>query len=263
MCNPRRVMIHLTQTIQQAWRTTVEQAAQREGQVQELARITADIPLDAEMGDFALQMLERVLQGEFEGFEAWERDDEGNYRNTLGDVILIYQPGSHQLAIEAQLTELVSAEARSTAEAQGFTVGEVAVEAVGHYYSDNWGGRTEEWARAQAQANAEQKLAEAIKALHEEQHAAELRAAEAEARALAEQEAEAELERRRAEMRAAMRERLQTILENADDRAYHMMNRVVSEAYRQSLIQLVRDNAGRVIADERTGSVVTLEVEIF
>src|SRR5579859_2117855 len=78
MCNPRRVMINLTCTIEQSWRTLIEQTARVEGQVQELARISADIPLDAEMGDLALQMLERVLHGEFEGFAAWERDNEGN-----------------------------------------------------------------------------------------------------------------------------------------------------------------------------------------
>ena len=33
------------------------------------------------------------------------------------------------------------------------------------------------------------------------------------------------------------------------------MNRLVAESYRQSLIQLVRDNGGRVLSDERTGSV--------
>jgi hypothetical protein len=126
-------MVHLTRTIEQSWRTHIEQTARVDGQAQELARIAADIPLDAEMGDLALQMLERVLQGEFEGFTAWERDNGGNYCHDLGEVILIYQPGSRQLLIEARLTELISAEARGTAGASGFTVGEVAVEAVGHY----------------------------------------------------------------------------------------------------------------------------------
>jgi len=263
MCNPRRVMINLKQTIEQSWRTLIEQTARVEGQVQELARITADIPLDAEMGDLALQMLERVLQGEFEGFDAWERDNEGNYRHDLGDVILIYQPGSHQLLIEARLTELISAEAHGSAEASGFTVGEVAAEAVRHYYDDGWGGRTRANARTEAQAQAEQKLAEAIEVLHRQQHAAELQAAEAQARAQAEQEAAITLERTRVAMRVAMRERLQVILANAEDRIHHTMNRLVAEAYRQSLIELVRENGGRVLTDERTGSVMNLELEIF
>lgn len=263
MCNPRRVMIHLTQAIEEAWRTTVEQAAMATGEVQELARLTADIPLDAEMGERALQMLERILQGEFAEYEPWERDSEGNYRRDLGEVILIYQPGSRQLMVEAALAEQINAEVRATAEASGFTVGEVAAEAVGRYYEDGWGGRTEARARREAQAEAERKLTAAAEALHRQQHAAELEAAEAEAQAQAEAEAAAELERLQAETRQALRQRLQTILAEAEDRVYHTMNRLVGEAYRRTLIELVQENGGRVITDEQTGSVINLEVELY
>ena len=263
MCNPRRVMINLTQTIEQSWRTLIEQTAHAEGQVQELARITADIPLDAEMGDLALQMLERVLRGEFEGFDPWECDSEGNYRRDLGDVVLIYQPGSRQLLIEARLTELISAEARSTAEASGITIGEVAVEAVGKYYDDGWGHYGEAQARASAQAEAERKLSDAIKVLHRQQQATKLEETRVQARVQAEQEAAVALERARAETRLAMRERLQVTLADAEERIYHTMNRLVAEAYRQSLIRLVRENGGRVLTDECSGSVMNLELEIF
>lgn len=262
MCNPRRVMIHLKRSIEQAWRTTIEETAQRQGQVQELARINADIPLDAEMGDQALLMLERVLQGEFAGFEAWDRADDGTYRRDLGDVVLVYQPGSHQLQIEARLTEMITAEARGSAEASGFTVGEAAVEAVGHYYSDGWGGRTEQRARTEAQDEAQKRLDEAIEALHQQQHVQEIQAAGAAAHAQAEQDAAMQLERTRAEMRLALRERLQMILANAEDRVCRTMNTLVGEAYSQTLIQLVHDNGGRVLSNERTGSVINLELEL-
>ena len=197
MCNPRKVMIHLSRAIEEAWRTTVEEAAGAEGEVRELARLNIDIPLDAEMGDLALQMLERIMAGEFEGFEPWDRDTQGNFRRELGDVVLVYHPGSRQLAVEAALTEAIDVEVRATAEAHGFSVGEVAVEAMAGYYDDGWGGRTEERAREQAQADAEQKLAAATEALHREQNAEAL----AEARVRAQQQAAAELERRRDEVR--------------------------------------------------------------
>jgi hypothetical protein len=208
-------------------------------------------------------MLERILRGDFPEFEPWERDGAGNYRHDLGDAVLVYQPGSRQLTVEARLTELISAEARATAEASGFTVGEVAVEAVGRYYDDGWGGRTQERALAEAQAAAESRLAEATEALHREQHAAELEAAEAEARALAEAQAAAELERLQGEVREALRERLQVLLANAEDRVYHTMNRLVGESYRLALIQMVQENGGRVLVDERSGSVINLEMELF
>ena len=123
MCNPRRVMIHLAQCIEEAWRQTIEQAATASGEVAELARINAEVQLDEEMGDMALGMLERVLAGDFEGFEPWERDSLGHYHRELDGVMLIYNPEDYELTIEAQLTELVTAEARATAEASGFTVG--------------------------------------------------------------------------------------------------------------------------------------------
>jgi hypothetical protein len=256
-------MIHLTRAIEQAWQTTVEQAATATGEVQELARLRADIPLDAEMGDQALQTMERLMREGWEGAEPWTRDPEGNYRRDLGDVTLVYQPGGRQLIVEARLAETISAEARASAEAGGFTVGEVAVEAVGRYYSDGWGGRTEERARAEAQTEAERKLAAAVEALHHQQHADKLQAAEAEARARAERQAADELARRRDEVRLALRERLQATLANAQDRVHHTMNRLVGEAYRRTLIQMVQEEGGRVLTDERTGSVINLEVELF
>ncbi len=263
MCHPRRVMIHLAQAIEEAWRTTVEQTATAEGEVQELARLTANIPLDAEMGDRALQMLERILQGEFEEFEAWTRDDEGNYCRDLGQVTLIYRPGTHQLVVEAGLTEQIEAQVQATAKAGGFTVGEVAVEAIGRYYEDGWGGRTEARARQEAQTQAEQKLAEAAEALHRRQHAAEIEAATAQAQAQAETAAAEELARLQTEARQALRQRLQSTLAEAEERVYHTMNRLVGEAYRRTLIQMVQENGGRVLTDERTGSVINLELELF
>lgn len=263
MCNPRRVMIQLSRAVEEAWRTTVDQTARVDGRVDELARIRANIQLGAEMGDLALQMLERIMRGEFPEYEPWTRDSDGNYCYSLEDVVLVYQPGTHQLTVETRLTEMISAEAHASAEASGFTVGQVAVEAVGNYYSDGWGGRTKERAIQEAQAKAEHDLDEATKALHQAQHMSEVENANKQALAKAQRLASEELERRQTEMRAALRERLQVILANAEDRVYHTMNRLVGEAYRRSLIQLAQENGGRVLSDEQSGSVINLELELF
>ena len=263
MCNPRRVMVHLSRAIEEAWRATVEEAATAEDEVSELARITADIPLDAEMGDRALEMLERIMGGEFEEFKPWDRGEDGAFRRDLDGVTLVYHPGGRQLVVEAGLTERITAEARAGAEAGGFTVGEGAVEAVGRYFDDGWGGRTEEHARRDAQAAAEQKLAEATEALHRREHAEEIQVAEAQARAEAQTQAEAELKRLRRETRDALRQRLQGTLAEAEDRVYRTMNRLVGEAYRRTLVELVQQNGGRVLTDERSGSVYNLELELF
>ena len=262
MCNPRRVMIHLTRAVEEAWQQTVEQTAHLEGEARELARVSADIALDAEMGDLPLEMLERLLQGEFEGFEPWQRDDEGSYHRTLGEVTLQFNPRTRRLTVEAALTETISAEARAAAQASGFTVGEVAVEAVGTYFSDGWGGRTEETARRSATADAQRKLDEAVQALHREQHAAEFATAQAEANAQAQRLAAVELEKSRQQVRQTLRDRLRDTLARAEDSVRYTMNRLVGEAYRQSLLQLVRENGGRVVYQENTGSVIHLELEM-
>ncbi len=44
---------------------------------------------------------------------------------------------------------------------------------------------------------------------------------------------------------------------------YHVMNRAVGEAYRQTLHRLVRENGGRVLTDEKTGSVINMEMELY
>jgi len=263
MCNPRKVMIHLARSIEEAWRRCVEQTATATGTVRELARITAHIALDAEMGDLALSMLERVLAGEVEGFTAWTRDSLGHYRRDLDTVTLIYNPDTHQLAVEARLTELVSTAARAAAEASGFTVGEVAAEAIGCYYDDGWGGRTEANATTEATTEAEAKLAAALEALHREQNAAAFTQAEAEAQAQAEAAAAEALAATQAEVRTALRTRLQLTLANAQEQVRDLMNRAVGEAYRQALLQLVLDNGGRVLMDETTGAVMNLELELY
>jgi acyl-CoA reductase-like NAD-dependent aldehyde dehydrogenase len=134
---------------------------------------------------------------------------------------------------------------------------------MGHYYEDGWGGRTRERALEEAQQVAEQRLHEAAQRLGSEQHSEQLAEARARAEAEARARAEEELSRRQQEMRAALREQLQVIMARAEERVYHVMNRAVGEAYRQTLIQLVRDNGGRVLADEQTGSVISLELEIY
>jgi hypothetical protein len=256
-------MIHLGRCIEEAWRQTVEQAASVTGEVAELARISAQVPLDEEMGDAALLMLERVLAGEFESFEAWERDDAGRFHRDLGEVTIAYDPASHQLSIEAQLTDSVTAEARGVAEASGITIGQVAVEAMAQYYDDGWGGHSRQRALEAAERDAERRLREAVERLGQEQHSAELAEARERAGEQARMLAEEELARRQEPLRAALREQLQVIIARAQERVYHVMNRAVGEAYRRTLIQLVLDNGGRILADEQTGSIINLELELY
>jgi hypothetical protein len=274
MCNPRKVMIHLTRSIQEAWRQTVLGAATVSEEVTELASLNAEVRLDEEMGDMALQMLERVLAGEFEGFDPWERDSLGQYRRELDEVMLIYNPDNHQLTAEAQLTQLVTAEAQGTAEASGVRVQDVTIEAVGRYYDDGWGGRTKEVALKEAEKKAEVRMTKTIEELERRQRQKELTDtdgrpalsladAEDQAQSQAEASARQELSRLQGEVSDALRERVQIVLAQAEAQVYYVMNRAIGEAYRQSLRQLVLDSGGRVLRDEQTGSVINMELELY
>ncbi|MGB1251011.1 MAG: hypothetical protein ACPG8W_10385 [Candidatus Promineifilaceae bacterium] len=263
MCNPRRVMVHLRESIEQAWRTTIEESAEMQVEVRERARVAADIPLDAEMGDLALQMMVRLMQGEFDDYAAWDQDADGNYRRELDAVTLIYVPGTRQLLIETSLVEQVSVAAQASAEASGFTIGDVATEAVGHYYDDGWGGRTETRARAEANRRAAERLQAAVEELHRQQNPDAFAAATAEARERAEAQAAEQLAAAQAETRAALREQMQNTLADAEDTIYRTMNHLVGEAYRRSLIEIARQSGGHIVTDERNGSIINLEVEIY
>ena len=99
--------------------------------------------------------------------------------------------------------------------------------------------------------------------LRREQNAETFQIAEIQAR----QEAEAKLQARmgelRAHARAAIRERLQLTLAQAQDRVQRLISRAIGETYRQTLLQMVRENGGRVIADEQTGSIINMELELY
>jgi hypothetical protein len=262
MCNPRRVSINVNRSINGAWRDTVQQCAQPTDQVTEVARLETTIQLDDDLAGPALAMLERVLSGEFAGFAAWERTGD-ELRLAMDDVTLVYDTGSHTLNIETALTESISAEVVAAADVSGVAVGEVAVEAVGRYYDDGWGGHTEQHALDTAQAEAERKLAEAVDRLRREQNPETFAQAESQARQEAEAKLQARMEELRTEARAAIRQRLQLTLAQVQDRVHRLISAAIGEAYRQTLLQLVRENGGRVLMDEQTGSIINMELELY
>ena len=121
-------MIHWSRSIEEAWRQTVTERATAGGEVQELARVEASVALDAEMGDMARKMLERVLAGEIEGFEPWDRDDQGRFTRELEGITMTYDPAISRLFLQAELSSRVSAAGQAAVEICGVTTGEIAAE---------------------------------------------------------------------------------------------------------------------------------------
>ena len=165
--------------------------------------------------------------------------------------------------LRARLEEMLSAEAAAAAEICRVTTGTIAFEAVGHYYDDGWKGRTEERALKEAEEQVEIRFERALEELKKAQPES---AAENELRLSLTAEAQAAVTKDMAEKRAALRlelrHKLQVQLARQQQNAFHEINRVVGETYRQTLRRLVLENGGRVISDRKSGSVIELELEL-
>ncbi|HIE06682.1 MAG TPA: hypothetical protein EYP64_01405 [Desulfarculaceae bacterium] len=263
MCNPRKVMIHVNETIEAAWRQLLTEKATASELLSENAEISCEIKLAEEMGAAALDVLEQVLAGEFADFPGWQKDSAGNFYRDLEDITLVYDPNRRQFVLRARLEEMLSAEASAAAEICQVTTGTIAFEAVGYYYDDGWKGRTEEKALKEATEQAEMRFEYALKELKKAQPES---AAELELRSSLTAEAQSKVEKELAEKRAALRlelrHQLQAQLARQQQNAFYEINRVVGETYRQTLCRLVLENGGRVISDRQSGSVIELELEL-
>ncbi len=262
MCNPRKVMIHVAQSIEKAWRKTISESAVASEKVGQLASISAAIELDQEMGDAAIEMLERVLAGDFPSHKAWSRNENGDFVKELEGITLCYQTRSRQLTMTAHLSSMAKAEAETHAEICGVTTGEIAFDAIGHYYEDGWKNRTEEKALKEAQQQIEIRLARALHELHEEQQQEKIVLNKEALQQKAQQQALKRLEDSKLEVRTALRQQLQAELAKRRQEAFYTINQAVGEAYRQTLCKLVLDNGGRIISNRQSGSVIDLELEI-
>ncbi len=263
MCNPRKVMIHVNETIETAWRQLLTEKASASEMLTEKAEISCEIKLAEAMGAAALDVLEQVLAGEFSAVPAWEKDEAGNFYRDFAGITLVYDPLKRQFVLRARLQEMLSAKAHAAAEICRVTTGTIAFEAVGHYYDDGWKGRTEEKALKEVSEQVEIRFERALEELKKIQPEGEAEHnLRAELAASAQSELETELAEKRAALRLELRHQLQAQLARQQRDAFYEINRVVGETYRQTLCRLVLENGGRVISDRQSGSVIELELEL-
>ena len=255
-------MIHLKKCIEESWHQTIEQSAEISDEVAATGQIQTEIMLDQEMGDVALAMFESVMQGKFDGFEPWIQSDKGHYHYDLDDVTLTYIPDTHQLTVSTQISQMVSASAKGVSEATGVTVGQIEAKSVADYYDDGWGGHTESHAREIAQKEAERQLQENIQQLHQKQHQQEIANATKEAKQNAMDNAKIELTKVQDNVRSSLHEQIQTRLSQSKDQVFHVMNRMIGEAYRQTLMKIAHMNGGQILKNEKSGSIIQMELEI-
>ncbi len=262
MCNPRKVMIHVAESLNRAWREAITASAARTEAVEQFATLAAEIELDRELGPAAGEMLTRVLAGEFPDHPAWERDEEGNFIKRLDQVELRYDAGSRRLTLTAHLKEMAAVEVTKGAEICGVSEGEIAFEAVSRFYDDGWLGRSEEKALAEVREQAAIRLERAFYELDRKNREQALAPAREKLAAEAAEEAARKLEEQKNRLRRALRHRLQAELASRRQEAFYTINRAIGEAYRQTLCQLVVKSGGRVVSEQRTGTVIDLELEL-
>ena len=252
MCNPRRVLIRLAETVRQEWQRTVEAHVTEQTEIRAQATLETQVDLAAELGDVALQELRSLLA---EGYGGWLADGVAYTLALENGISLRYHPDSGRLEVQARLSETVAAAARAGGTFSGTVEAQVEVEGVGRYYDDAWGGRTEAHARADAERNAQ---AQMIAAREQLVHDAAHQQAEAQARVEAQARLREETERRQ----AILDERLDTLLRESEEHVQAAIGALLGQTYRRAIIRLVTESGGQVIQDQEQGAIIDLVARI-
>jgi hypothetical protein len=261
MCNPRRVRVQATRKIAEAWRAEIERAATAHTDVSSEARlvqlITDLLPPPART---AFEQAMRVAPD-------WVWTD-GEYRKELPGGYTAYRPDTGELEIVVRLTVAIEAVGSATLVASGEVVDEVTAEATGTYYTDNYGGMTQESARAQARRAAEaqaDELAERRKEVlkHQAEEAARLelgrRTGEAEAQARV--SAERQLTLKAEGLRSDLDERASAELDAVQTETLKGIFQLVAAGYSAALQAYAQEYGEnlRVVEDE---GVIRIEFEV-
>jgi hypothetical protein len=255
MCNPRRVHVTASRQLVEAWEHEIRRVITRSGNVTGEARSRE--PLDASIGAPTLALLERVL----EAAEGWERDGDA-YTHELDGGYVTYHADTQELEIVARVTEEVTADGSSSATMRGDLDQQVEVNGVGVYYDDNWGGITEEDARAAAGRDAEQRLDAARRDLMAAARTEVERAHGAAVEAAASAEAEAELARRSEARAEQLRVDAARRLTAVGIQGRNTFHQALANAYRDAILAYAQSRHAEGISCIERDGVMEIEFEL-
>jgi FtsH ternary system domain X2 len=152
MCNPRRVRVHATRLLAEAWDHEVRR------QVTLTGRAVGRASIREQVGDRLGRPVLASLEGVLAGLDGWEIVD-GGYQTTLEGGCARYHSSTGELEIVAELADDVQAQGEAATTVQAQVEALIQAEGTGHYYDDCWGGFTEHTARREAEQDAQQALA--------------------------------------------------------------------------------------------------------
>jgi len=245
--------VSATLQIQEAWERTVRRTVEVSGCVTGEARIRQ--ALDDSVGMPALTALESLLD---QGQAGWV-EVEGGYRCNVEGGYVVYHLDDRTLEIVAALEDRISVAGEAADEVRGVLATELTAEGEGQYYDDNFGGRTEEDARRDAEAAAQRKLdevrrAELLQAQDQAESAVAGRVEEA-----ARRQGEAILAQQAAARQAELESQAGARLTTVGLRCRQQFHQLLGLAYRDAILAYARTNGAENIECSESGDVVEIE----
>jgi hypothetical protein len=256
MCNPRYVEVKIAQNIERAWQSQIDEVVQLEEDAVREARVERN--LATSLGQPVLQALAEVLGQPNLGWIPapggfrFEVDGDGGYA--------FYSVEDCRLEIVASRRAMLTARAAASKPLEGTTSVTVEVSAKGRFYHDNWGGYTEEEARAAASENAQKDFdriaqSEAHQAQHRQQREAEESRVRDVLRRQASEEAGADLARQQAELEQQARAAMSPVYM----RGIGAFNQALAVAYRNAIVAFAKNNNATNLSARDTGNQIEVE----
>jgi hypothetical protein len=255
VCNPRRVQVHATRRLAEAWDQEVRRQVTLHGQA--VGRAAVREQLAGTVGRPVLASLERVL----EQADGWYEAD-GGYRHDADGGYVIYHPDTMELEIVAELSSEVQGAGEASTEVRGTVDDVLDVEGTGRYYDDGWGGFTEERARTAAEADAQRALQQAAADRIAEARSLADAGADAEVQAAAEGQARealaASIAAREEQLRLGAADRLTTV----GVQARALFNVALAQGYRDAIVAYAHSRHAEGLQMTRNGDVLTIQFEM-
>lgn len=261
MCNPRRIRVHATRKIAEAWRAEIEQAATARNDVSSEARLAESI------GDLLPPPARIAFEQAMQAAADWVFADGQYFRSVPGGQVS-YRPDTGELEIVIRLETAIEAVGTASLVASGEVTGEVTVEASSTYYSDGFRGRTKDSATKKAQQAAEAKAEEvaarrreALKFEAEERARHELNQRTEEAKAEARLSAERQLTLQVAEARRDLDEQASQQLELVQAETLKSIFQLVAAGYSNALQIYAAEHGENLQVSEEDG-VIEIQFEM-
>lgn len=256
MCNPRRLVVNLTQQIEEECQATVTETATARLDVQE--RLERVIPLGERLGPSARLGLSAALN---EGFRGWRRaeGEAERFTHELGPLRLSLDTDSAELVVAIERQSAVSGTARDEDEFRVSIRGTVEAEESGMAYDDGYRGLTPDVVQERLETNAQTRITNERQRLIDEQSREARENARSRAASKAQVRAEERAEALSEDERRLLRQELEALFQESRSVLHEEVAALVGETLRRSVLHLVRVNGGELRRCDETDDAIVIE----